>query len=46
LCRASLQITRITPLRLMTLQLRQMRFTDALTFITNSDYTLHLGALL
>lgn len=31
-------MTLIVPLRLITLQLRQMRFTDALTFITNSEY--------
>lgn len=36
LCRASLHMTRIVPLRFMTLQLRQIRLTDALTFITNS----------
>jgi|GEM_PF-2407425 len=34
LCRGSeLQITRTTPLRLMTLQLRQIFFTDARTFM-------------
>jgi hypothetical protein len=31
-----LQITRTTPLRRMTLQLRQMRFTDAITFMSLS----------
>ena len=41
LCRASLQITRIVPLRLIILQFRQIRFTDALTFITNSELHTH-----
>ena len=37
LCRGSLlQITRTTPLRLITLQLRQIRFTDASTFMSHS----------
>jgi len=30
---SELQITRTTPLRLMTLQLRQMHFTEAITFM-------------
>ena len=33
LCLGSLQITRTTPLRLITLQLRQIFFTEARTFI-------------
>lgn len=34
LWRGSLQITRTTPLRFTTLQLRHMRFTDACTFMS------------
>jgi hypothetical protein len=36
LCRRFLQMTRTTPLRRMILQLRQIRLTDASTFISSS----------
>jgi hypothetical protein len=42
LWRALLQITRMTPLRLMILQFSQSFLTDARTFI-NSDFRIHIS---
>jgi len=42
LCRLSTQITRITPLRRIILQFRQIFLTDALTFIIFEPLVFHL----
>jgi hypothetical protein len=45
LWRGSVQITRTTPLRRMILQLRQIFFTEANTFIAHSDFSRQLSAV-